>query len=443
MPPKIVTELPGPRAREHVELDHRYISKSYTRSYPLVASRGDGAYLEDVDGNRFLDFTAGIAVVSTGHCHPRVVEAIKKQAEQLIHMSGTDFYYPAQWKLAKKLCEVTPGDSPKNVFLSNSGTEAMECALKLARYHTKRSYLIAFYGAFHGRTMGSLSLTSSKTVQRERFAPLLPNVAHAPYAYCYRCPLGQKVEECDVECVKFIKEVMLKKSIPPDEVAAIVVEPIQGEGGYVVPPEKFHTRLAHLCQEYGILYVADEVQSGMGRTGKMFASQTYGVTPDIICMAKGIASGMPLGATVAPESIMDWKSGSHANTFGGNPVACEAALVTIDLLEQKLMDNAAAVGAYLLKELEKMKKEHEIIGDVRGKGLMIGIELVKSRETKEKAAQERDLVVQEAFQRGLLILGCGENAIRLSPPLVISKEDADSCLQILQESLSEVGDRCA
>jgi 4-aminobutyrate aminotransferase len=437
--PSIRMELPGPLARKVLETDRRFVSQSYTRVYPLVVKRAKGVWVEDVDANLFLDFTSGIAVTNTGHCHPRVVEAIHRQAEQLIHMSGSDFYYEAQSALAEKLGEITPGQKEKRVFFGNSGAEAIEAALKLARYHTKRPRILAFLGAFHGRTMGALSLTASKVIHEKGFSPLVPGITHVPYAYCYRCPYHhQEYPGCGTACVEWIREDLFKRSIPPEEVAAIFVEPIQGEGGYVVPPPEFHQELYVLAREFGILFVADEVQSGMGRTGKMMAIEHWGVVPDIIALAKGIASGMPLGATVSQSEVMDWVPGSHASTFGGNPISCQAALATIELLEEGLTENAARLGNYLLGRLKEFQKRFRLIGDVRGKGLMIGIEMVKDPVTKEKATEERNKVIQACFKRGLLILGAGENVIRLSPPLIITQREADTALTILEEVLEEI-----
>jgi 4-aminobutyrate aminotransferase len=437
--PSIITELPGPEARKVLEKDQKFVSQSYTRVYPLVVKKARGVWVEDVDSNRFLDFTSGIAVCNTGHCHPRVVEVIHRQAEQLIHMSGTDFYYDAQTNLAQKLSEITPGPKEKRVFFGNSGAEAIEAALKLARYHTKRSRILAFLGAFHGRTMGALSLTASKVIHEKGFSPLVPGVTHVPYAYCYRCPYHhQKYPDCSIACVEWIREDLFKRSIPPEEVAAIFVEPIQGEGGYVVPPPEFHQKLFELAKEFGILFVVDEVQSGMGRTGKMMAIEHWDVVPDIIALAKGIASGMPLGATVSQSEVMDWVPGSHASTFGGNPISCQAALTTIELLEEGLIENAARLGDYILGKLKDFQKQFHLIGDVRGKGLMIGIELVKDPETKEKAIEERNKVIQSCFEKGLLILGCGENVVRFIPPLIITQREADIALVILEETLKKM-----
>lgn len=430
--PHLRTPLPGPKARDLIAADERYTSPSYTRVYPLAVERGYGAVIEDVDGNRFLDFTAGIAVCSTGHCHPRVVAAIQQQGSRLLHMSGTDFYYAPQGDLARKLAEIAPGTSAKRVFFTNSGAESVEAAFKLARYHTGRQHMIAFFGGFHGRTMGALSLTGSKVVQRRGFAPLIPQVSHVDYANPYRNPDG---------CAETLSQIgdLFKRTVAPQEVAAIIVEPIQGEGGYLVPPPEFHRELRRLCDQHGILLIADEVQSGMGRTGRMFAMEHWGVVPDIVCLAKGIASGMPLGAIIASAQIMDWGPGSHASTFGGNPVSCVAALETIKLLEEGLMANAATVGNHLQSRLRELMTRHKLIGDVRGLGLMIGIELVRDRVTKEPASTERDEIVQECFHRGLLLLGCGTNSIRFCPPLVITAEQCDTAVAILDDVLKKRG----
>jgi 4-aminobutyrate aminotransferase len=353
-------------------------------------------------------------------------------------MSGTDFYYPSEIELADKLKEITPGRHDKRVFFTNSGSEATEASMKLARYHTKRPLYLSFYGGFHGRTMGALSLTGSKVIQRKGFSPLLPGVTQVPYAYCYRCVYGLTPDSCNFYCVQWIEEELFRTTVPPEEVAAIFVEPIQGEGGYVVPPPGYLRRLRELADRYGILLVADEIQSGMGRTGRMFAIDHEGVVPDIMTIAKGIASGLPLGAMVASADVTDWVKGSHANTFGGNPIACEAALTTIELLQEGLIQNAERMGTLLLEQLRKMMESHPLIGDVRGKGLMIGIELVKNRKTKEPAVSERDKVIQQCFEKGLLILGCGRSVLRLSPPLIVQEGEALSTLKILEESLSEI-----
>jgi len=436
MLPKLITSLPGPKAKAIIDRDDQVISPSYTRSYPLVAERGEGAMVEDPDGNRFLDFAAGIAVVATGHCHPKVVKAIQEQAAKLIHMSGTDFYYENMVALAEKLAAlVSAGGSPRRVSFGNSGTEAIEAAIKLARYHTGRGQFVAFLGAFHGRPMGSLALTASKYVQQKGFFPVMPGAHHVPYAYCYRCAYGKTPDSCAAECVKAIETELFRTTVPPQEVAAIFVEPIQGEGGYVVPPRKFFDELRRLADKHGILIVADEVQSGMGRTGKMFASEHFGFEPDIIALAKGIASGLPLGATVARAELMTWKPGAHASTFGGNPVSVAAALATIELLEQELIDNAGHIGAHLMSRMSDWPQRFPIVGDVRGLGLMIGIELVRDQVTKERAPDVRDKVVHMCFERGLLVLGAGPNTIRLCPPLVITKDQADFAVQTIEECL--------
>jgi len=438
--PHISTPLPGPEAQRILALDKQYVSPSYTRDYPLVAKRGQGAIIEDVDGNLFLDFAAGIAVVSTGHCHPDVVRVIQKQSETLIHMSGTDFYYPLLAQLAEKLSQITPGKFPKKVAFGNSGAEAMEAAMKLARYHTKRHRFIAFLGSFHGRTMGALSLTASKAVQRRGFGPLVPGVIHVPYANPYRCPQGHRAPDCvgDCVCTDLLERQWFKTLVPAEEVAAIVVEPIQGEGGYVIPPPTFLDNLRRLCDKYGMLLIFDEVQSGMGRTGKMWACDHVGVVPDILVCAKGIASGLPLGVTVARADLMDWGPGAHASTFGGNPVACAAALETIRLLEEKYIANAARVGEYLMGRFVDWPHKHRVVGQVRGRGLMIGIELVKSQDQREPYQEARNRVIHRAFERGLLVLGCGESTLRLMPPLVIDREQADFAVDTLDRCISEV-----
>jgi 4-aminobutyrate aminotransferase len=437
--PHIRTPLPGPRAAELIARDRRFVSPSYTRGYPLVIARGEGAVVEDVDGNCFLDCAAGIAVNATGHSHPEVVRAIVEQAHRFLHMSGTDFYYEPQVRLAEELAAAAPmGGGDVRTFFANSGAEAVEASVKLAKWYTKRHSLIAFLGSFHGRTMGALALTSSKALQRRGFGPMLPGVYHAPYANCYRCPVGARPDSCAAECLDFIEDQILVHLVSPDEVAAVIVEPIQGEGGYVVPPDVFLQRLRELTSRHGMLLVADEVQSGMGRTGRMFAIEHTGVEPDVLATAKGIASGMPLGICAARAEVMSWPPGAHASTFGGNPVSCAAALATIDLLRRELMRNATEVGAYLRERLVALQEKHAIIGDVRGRGLMLGLELVRDRTTKERAVEERDAVVTAAFNRGLLLLGAGRNAIRLSPPLVLTREQAETAVGILDEAIRDV-----
>jgi 4-aminobutyrate aminotransferase len=436
--PTLKTALPGPKAQAIIERDAKVVSPSYTRDYPLVIARGEGAFVEDVDGNVFLDCTAGIAVTSTGHSHPDVVAAIVEQAGRFLHMSGTDFFYELQARLGEELSAIAPMPGPHKTFFGNSGTEAVEAGIKLARYHTKRPNLIAVLGAFHGRSMGSLSLTASKRTQRKGFSPLVPGVFHVPYANCYRCPVNATPETCAAECLRFLEEQTLVQLVSPDEVAAIVVEPIQGEGGYIVPPDVFHQRLRELATSHGMLLMVDEVQSGMGRTGEWFAIAHTGVQPDMVATAKGIASGLPLGVLIARSELMSWPPGAHASTFGGNPVACAAALATIKLIREQLMRNTAEVGAHLHAGVTNLMGKHALIGDVRGRGLMIGIELVRDRKTKERATTERDRVVRECFNRGLLVLGAGQNAIRLSPPLVLTKDQADTAVRILDAALTAI-----
>ncbi|MFN0101530.1 MAG: acetyl ornithine aminotransferase family protein [Bryobacteraceae bacterium] len=438
MLPSIRTSLPGPKAAALIARDHAVLSPSYTRDYPLVVESASGAVVVDVDGNRFLDMNAGIAVVATGHCHPRVVAAVQKQAEKLIHMSGTDFYYENMVQLAEKLAALAPGDTPRRVFFGNSGAEAMEAAMKLAKYQTGRHKFIAFFGAFHGRTQGALSLTGSKTVQRKGFGPLVPGVTHIPYANCYRCAYGQTVDTCHVECVQVLERQLFKTILPAEEVAAIVVEPVQGEGGYLVPPKKFFDELTAVARRHGILLIADEVQSGMGRTGRVFASEHFGFVPDILATAKGIASGLPLCATIARADLMTWPPGAHASTFGGNPVAIAAALVTIQLLEEELLENASRVGGGMLERLRTWPARYPCVGDVRGMGLMIGIEFVKDPATRAPNPELRNALVQRMFQKGVLVLGAGANTIRLCPPLILNAEQASFGLDALEAAIAEL-----
>ena len=437
--PEIKTPLPGPRARAIIERDKQFVSPSYTRDYPFVIARGEGAVVEDVDGNRFLDCAAGIAVNSTGVSHPEVVQAICEQAQKFIHMSGTDFYYEPQVRLAEELAGIVPIEGPVRSFFGNSGTEATEASIKLARYSTGRHGIIAFLGAFHGRSLGSLALTASKAVQRRGFGPFMPGVYHAPYPEPYR--FSGSADACAAQALSFIRDQIFVHLAAPDEIAAIVVEPIQGEGGYVVPPAAFLQGLREISREHGIVLVVDEVQSGMGRTGKMFASEHFDLRPDVVNIAKGIASGLPLGVTCSRADIMAWPPGAHASTFGGNPVSCAAANVTIRLLKESLVANAAAVGSHLLDGLRELQTKHPLLGDVRGKGLMIGAELVRDRETKARATEERNALVQSMFRRGVLVLGAGKNALRLAPPLVLSRAQADIVLQVMDEALSEVSRR--
>jgi len=439
--PKLKTAIPGPNAKRILAGDAKYISPSYTRSYPLVAKRGHGIVVKDADGNEFFDFSAGIAVTSTGHCHPEVVAAIRKQAGELIHMSGTDFYYEGMVALAERLSKIAPMPGPHKIYYGNSGAEAIECALKLARYHTKRQQVIAFLGAFHGRTMGALSLTASKPQQKRRFAPLVPGVTHVPYPNVYRgCAGGaEDGEKFALGCARYIEDKLFKTILAPEEVAAIFVEPIQGEGGYVVAPTVFMQELRSICDRHGILLVVDEIQSGMGRTGKWFAVEHAGVQPDIVCIAKGIASGMPLSVTMSKAEIMDWIPGSHASTFGGNPVCIAAALATLDVIKKEgLLKNSQQVGVHMMKRMAEWPKKHKIVGDVRGRGLMIGVEIVKDQATREHGASERDRIVQLAFERGVLFLGCGPSTVRIAPPLIVTKDEADVAMNALEESITIV-----
>jgi 4-aminobutyrate aminotransferase len=439
--PKLKTALPGPKAQLVLAGDEQYISPSYTRSYPMVAKRGRGIVVEDVDGNEFFDFSAGIAVTSTGHCHPEVVAAIQKQAGELIHMSGTDFYYQSLVTLAERLSKIAPMPGPHKIYYGNSGAEAVECALKLARYHTKRQQVIAFFGAFHGRTMGALSLTGSKPQQKRRFSPLVPGVTHVRYPDVYRgCEGGpQNEEKFALGCARFIEDKLFKTILAPEEVAAIFVEPIQGEGGYVVAPTIFMQELRRICNKHGILLVVDEVQSGIGRTGKWWAVEHTGVHPDIVCSAKGIASGMPLGVTISKADVMDWIPGSHASTFGGNPVCIAAALATLDVIEKEgLLRNAQEVGEHMVNRMADWPKKHKIVGDVRGRGLMIGVEIVKDQNTREYGASERDRIVELAFERGVLFLGCGPSTVRIAPALIVTKDEADVAMDVLEDAIAVV-----
>ncbi|HBC74382.1 MAG: 4-aminobutyrate aminotransferase [Candidatus Wallbacteria bacterium GWC2_49_35] len=433
----VKTELPGPISKKIIAVDEKFVSHSYTRDYGMVAKRGEGAFVEDPDGNVFLDFSAGIAVCSTGHCHPEIVETIKKQSEELIHMSGTDFYYETQVNLAEKMSKIVPIENssesnPVMSFFGNSGAEAIEAVIKIARNKRRVPRMLAFIGAFHGRTIGALSLNGSKIRHHEHFHPLLPGVVHAPYAYCKRCPYGAKYPGCNLECVDFIKKTLLAKIISPDDISCLIMEAVQGEGGYVVPPVEFVKAIRDLTREHGILLAVDEVQSGMGRTGKMFAIEHFGVNPDIMAIAKGIASGLPLSITCANREVMNWKPGAHASTFGGNPVACAAANKTIELLEKGILANVNTVGAYLKSKLVEMQAKYEFIGDVRGLGLMLAIEIVDNKKDFNPDCVLRDKILHAAFAKGLIILGCGPNSVRFAPPLIVTKEHIDMVCGVLE-----------
>ena len=439
--PEIKVAPPGPRAQAIIEQDKQFTSPSYIKEYPLVVDRGEGPWVYDVDGNRYLDFMAGIAVTSTGHAHPQVVRAIQESAARFLHICGTDFYYDSFAQLCARLASYLPGMGPKKVFLTNSGTEAVEGALKLARYHTRRQYVIAFKGGFHGRTYGAISLNSSKVAQRAFFGPLMPGVIHIPYAYPYRCPRGCAPNACDASCncAQVLETDWFVNHVDPREVAAIFIEPILGEGGYVVPPKSFLQELRRICDKHGILLVFDEIQSGIGRTGHMFAAEHFGVMPDIVLSAKGIASGMPLGAIIAKESVMTWPRGSHGSTYGGNPVCCAAALATLDVVDG-LMENVRTTGDVLLKGLRDLQKRFPTLGDVRGVGLMVGAEYLDPKTGAPAAEYVGDLE-QLAFQKGLLLLSCGKSTIRFAPPLVVGPHEVGVMLRILEECLTLLDDK--
>jgi 4-aminobutyrate aminotransferase len=437
--PKIVVTPPGPKARELVKKDESLISPSYGRFYPLVVESGKGCIVKDVDGNEFIDFNSGLVCMNVGHNHPKVVAAVKNQCDRFLHYSNTDFYYREVVDLADRLAHITPGSPEKKIFFGNSGAEAIEAAIKLAKWHSRRQLFIAFISAFHGRTVGALSFTASKPTQRRSFFPLMPGVTHVPYGYCYRCPYKLTFPECHYWCVDFIDEYVLQKYIPPEDTAAILIEPIQGEGGYVVPPPEYFQRLKKIADKYGLLFIDDEVQSGMGRSGKWFAIEHWGVEPDIICTSKALASGLPLGACIAKSKVMDWVPGSHASTFGGNPLSCVAASAVIDVIkEEKLLENANKQGAYIMKRLNELKEKSEIIGDVRGKGLMIGMEIVESKESKKPAPQKVNEIMMRSWKRGINVISCGASTIRIAPPLVITKELVDSALDIIEDTTRQV-----
>jgi 4-aminobutyrate aminotransferase len=441
--PRIVTEIPGPKAREIIARDRKVISPSCTREDMLVWERGSGCYLTDVDGNTFLDLSAGMFVLNYGYCHPEIVKAVKEQAERLGHVPGTDFYHPLQVELAEKLASLTPGKFEKFVFFSNSGAESVEAAFKCARWHTRRPGIISFTGAFHGRTMGALSLTGSNSVHRERFFPLVPGVYFMPFAYCYRCPFGKTYPGCDFLCVEYLRK-SLRTIVPPSEVGAVITEPIQGTSGYIVPPPEFFPMIAEICEEHGWLFISDEVQTGLGRTGKMFAIEHWGVTPDLVCMAKALSGGMvPIGATVGRKEVMDWEKGAHANTFGGNALACAAALAGIRILEREnLVERASKLGAKALKRLEEWRERFGIVGDVRGKGLLLAVEFVKDKKSKKPAPEERDSVVREGIRRGVIVFRGGNSTIRIAPPLIIEEDELQLGLDLLEEAVKQVEARC-
>ena len=437
--PRIVVSPPGPKARELVQKDEQFVSPSYLRYYPLVIDSADDCIVRDVDGNEYIDMNAGIACMGVGHNNPRVVEAIKAQCSRFLHYSNTDFYYKEVINLAEKLTEITPGSFPKKAYFGNSGTEAIEAAVKLARWHTRKPLFLGFIGGFHGRTMGSLAFTASKSVQRRYFSPLMPGVTHVPYPYCYRCAHKLERPSCNFWCADYIEEQVLHKYVPPEDVAAILFEPIQGEGGYIVPPPEFFQRLKKIADEYNILLIDDEVQSGLGRTGKWFAIEHWGVEPDIVCCAKALASGLPIGAAVAKASVMDWPGGSHASTFGGNPVSCAAALAVLEeMKEKKLLENATKQGEHAMKRLNEFAEKSAIVGEVRGKGLMIGLELVEDKQTREPAGEMAYEAMLHAWRQGVAVVTCGISTLRIVPPLTIQTDLLDSALDIIENAILEV-----
>lgn len=437
--PKLVVRPPGPKARELVKRDLDSLSPSFTRYYPLVIETGYDCIVRDVDGNEYIDFNSGLACLNVGNNHPKVISAIKDQCEKFLHYSNTDFYYRQTVDLAEKLFELSPGKFRKKIHFGNSGAEAVETAIKLSKWHTRKHQFIAFIGAFHGRTCGATALTASKPTQRRHYFPLLHGITHVPYPYCYRCPFNLSYPECNYNCIDFIDDQILQKYVPPEEVAGFFFEPIQGEGGYVVPPPGYFQQLKKLADKYGLLLIADEIQSGIGRTGRWFAIEHWKTKPDIICAAKALASGLPLSATIARARIMDWEPGSHASTFGGNPLACAAAMTVVDVIkEEKLLENAEKQGNYIMKWLQNIKEEREIVGDFRGKGLMIGVEFVEDKETKKAGVDQAREVMIQCWKRGVAIVTCGVSTLRLVPPLTITRELVDVSLEILGDVIKNV-----
>lgn len=441
--PRVIKKIPGPKAKEFVTRDERVMSPSYTRSERIVAEEGWGCYVRDIDGNVLLDLSSGMFVLNYGYSHPRLIRAVVKQAAKLAHFAGTDFYYHAQVELAERLNKLVPGNFPKKVYFGNSGAEAVEAAFKCARWHTRRQRMIAFTGAFHGRTFGAMSLSSTNVVNHRYFSPLVPGVSHMPYPYCYRCTFGESYPGCGYRCIDFIKD-YLKKVIPPEEVAAVITEPIQGNSGYIIPPPEYYVLLKELCEEHDWLFIVDEVQTGLGRSGKNFAIEHWGIVPDIVCVAKALAGGMaPIGATIASSKVMDWEPGAHASTFGGNLVACAAAIEGLKILEeQKLVRRAAELGEHALKRLKEIEEKSRIIGETRGMGLMLALEIVNNKRTKENGIKAREMLVNEALERGLIVFRGGKSAIRIAPPLIISQRELDLGIDILEESLQEVERKC-
>ncbi len=437
--PKVVVPIPGPRAKKIVARDSKVMSPSYTRAEAIVASDGWGCYVRDVDGNVLLDLSSGMFVLNYGYSHPRLITAVERQAKKLTHFAGTDFYYESQVDLAERLTKITPGNFSKKVYFGNSGAESVEAAFKCARWHTRRPRIISYTGAFHGRTFGAMSLSSANVLHHRNFSPLVPGVSFMPYPYCYRCPFGKECPDCSFACIEFIRD-QLRKVIPPEEVAAVITEPIQGTSGYIIPPDGYYQEVKKLCRENDWLFIADEIQTGLGRTGKMFAIEHWGVVPDIVCIAKALSGGIaPIGATIAKSKVMDWEPGAHASTFGGNLVACAAAIEGLKMIEeQNLVKNAAKLGGYMFKRLKELEEKSKLIGEVRGKGLLLGLEMVKDKRTKERAPKERDMLVEESLKRGLIIFRGGRSVIRIAPPLIIQPEELELGLNIFEESLREV-----
>ena len=435
--PKIKVKPPGPRASSLIARDEKLLSGSLTRSAPLVGEKAEGMYIEDPDGNVFLDFGSGIAVTALGHRHPAVVEAIKKQLDKLIFVNSLDYYSPPQVDYAEKICALVPGDSPKKIFYTNSGSESVEAAIKIAKAHNKRPYGIGYINGFHGRTMAAISFTTTNTVGRKGFAPMYPIGQFVPYPYCYRCMFNREYPSCGMECMNYLTDIMFKKILPPDEVSFIIFEPVQGSGGYIVPPKEFFTRLREICDRHGIVLIADEVQTGFGRTGKMFACEHFGLEPDVITLSKAFAHGLPAGAAISKAEIMDWDPGAHEGTLNGGPVIMEAAKAVLKVLdEEKLVENADRMGKYLKEQLTDMQSRHPAIGDIRGIGLMVGVEFIKADGSP--AAELRNKLIDMAFERGLLLLGAGPSSIRLAPPLIIKKEEVDIGLGIIEDCLKSL-----
>ncbi|MBS3815008.1 MAG: acetyl ornithine aminotransferase family protein [Hadesarchaea archaeon] len=437
--PEIKKKIPGEKAKKIIDRDKEIMSPSYTRSEPLVGEEGWGVYVRDVDGNVFLDLSSGMFVMNYGYSNPKIVKAVQNQANKLTHFAGTDFYYESQVSLAEKLAEMSPGETKKRVFYANSGAEAVEAAFKCARWHTRRPRMIAYKGAFHGRTFGAMSLSASSSQHQKHFAPLVPGTSFMPYPYCYRCPFGEEYPGCDFSCVEYIRD-SLAKDTPPEDVAAVITEPIQGNGGYITPPPEYYPMIKEMCEEHDWLFIADEIQTGLGRSGKDFAMEYWDIEPDILCTAKALGGGfVPMGAIVAKEEVMDWEPGTHASTFGGNILGCTAALAGLELLEnENLTEKAKELGEFARKRLSEMEEEFELIGDVRGKGLLIGIELIKDEKTKERAVEEQKELIKTAIDKGLIIFPGGRSVIRLAPSLTIEKEELSKGLDIFEESIAEV-----